>query len=85
MSIIKEDLHRLVEALPDREMPVAKRFLEFLLSMKIDDPLLRALEKAPVDDEPLEPEELAAIREAEKAIAQGDTIPWEQAKKELGL
>jgi hypothetical protein len=40
------------------------------------------------DDEPLSPEELAAIQEAEEAIRQGDKeyfTSWEVVKKELGL
>ena len=30
MAVTKERLHRLVESLPDREIHVAERFLEFL-------------------------------------------------------
>jgi hypothetical protein len=40
------------------------------------------------DEEPLAPEELAAIEEAEEAKRRGDKdyfIPWEEVKKELGL
>ena len=40
------------------------------------------------DDEPLSPEELAAIAEADEAIRRGDKdyfIPWDEVKKELGL
>ena len=40
------------------------------------------------DDEPLSPEELAAIEEADEAKRRGDKdyfIPWEDVKKELGL
>ena len=40
------------------------------------------------DDEPLSPEELAALEEAEEAKRRGDKdyfIPWEEVKKELGL
>jgi len=40
------------------------------------------------DYEPLSPEELAAIEEADEAIRRGDKsyfTPWEEVKKELGL
>jgi len=40
------------------------------------------------DDEPLSPEELAAIEEADEAKRRADKdyfIPWEDVKKELGL
>lgn len=49
------------------------------------DPVLHALETAPEDDEPLAEEDRKAIAEAEKAIAQGKTKPWEQVKREIGL
>ena len=32
MSVPKDELHRLVEALPEQEIHVVKRFLEFILS-----------------------------------------------------
>lgn len=31
MSVAKDELYRLIEALPDKETPVVKRFLEFVL------------------------------------------------------
>ncbi len=40
------------------------------------------------DDEPLAPEELAAIEEADEARRRGDKdyfVPWEEVKKELDL
>ncbi|MGB9663169.1 MAG: helix-turn-helix domain-containing protein [Moorellaceae bacterium] len=49
------------------------------------DPVLYALETAPEDDEPLTEEEKRVIAEAERAIAQGKTKPWEQVKRELGI
>lgn len=32
MSLVKEELHRLVDALPEKEILAVKRFLEFVLS-----------------------------------------------------
>ncbi|MCL6614075.1 MAG: helix-turn-helix domain-containing protein [Firmicutes bacterium] len=49
------------------------------------DPVLHALETAPEDDEPLTEEDKKTIAEAETAIAQGKTKPWEQVKREMGL
>jgi len=49
------------------------------------DPVVHALETAPEDDEPLTAEDKRAIAEAEKAITQGKTKPWEQVKREMGL
>ena len=56
---IKEDLHRLVDELPKKELPVAKRYLEYLRNM--GDPVLRSFMEAPEDDEE-ETEEETAMR-----------------------
>ena len=40
------------------------------------------------DEEPLSPEELAAVQEAEEAMKRDEKdyfTPWEEVKKELGL
>jgi len=42
---LKEELHHLVDELPNRELHAAKRFLEYLRNM--GDPFLQALEEAP--------------------------------------
>jgi hypothetical protein len=82
----KQELHQLVDSLPLKEIAAAKRYLQFLLSQKDEgDPLLSALMDAPEDDEPLTPEELEAIEEGRRDIARGDTQPWDEVKKELGL
>ena len=47
------------------------------------DPVLHVLETAPDDDEPLTEEDKKAIAEAERAIAQGKTKPWERVKGEM--
>jgi predicted transcriptional regulator len=48
---VREDLHRLVDRLPETEEQAARRFLEFLV------------ERADYDEEPLNPEEEAALEE----------------------
>jgi len=35
------------------------------------------------DDEPLTPQELAAIEEGERAAARGELIPWAEVRREL--
>ena len=63
-------LHILVDELPDDELVPAKRFLEYL-RFRNKDPLRAFLDEAPLDDEAVTGEDLAAIREglAEKAGA----------------
>ncbi len=80
---IKEDLHRLVDELPKKELPVAKRYLEYLRNM--GDPVLRALMEAPEDDEPETEEERAAVAEAYEDLAAGKVITLEDVKREFNL
>ena len=74
---IKEDLHRLVDELPKKELPVAKRYLEYLRNM--GDPVLRSFMEAPEDDE----EETAMIEEARQEYLRGEACPWEEVREEL--
>ena len=74
---INEDLHRLVDELPKKELPVAKRYLEYLRNM--GDPVLRSFMEAPEDDE----EETAMIEEARQEYLRGEARPWEEVREEL--
>ena len=71
----KDALHRLIDELPESQLDTAWRLLEPLRAD--DDPVLRAFLEAPEDDEPLTPEEIAAIEEGKADIVRGDVIPWE--------
>ena len=70
----REDLHKLVEAIPEHRAVLAKRLLQALIEEDRD-----------VDSEPLTPEDLKAIQEAEARMDRGEYVEWEQAKKELRL
>lgn len=70
---VRDDLHRLVDTLTERELAEAHRLLESLRDVA-DDPLTRALDTAPVDDEPTTPEE---DREAADA--------WDEYLREGGM
>ena len=78
---IKEDLHRLVDELPKKELPVAKRYLEYLRN--IGDPVLRSFMEAPEDDEEETEEETAMIEEARQEYLRGEARPWEEVREEL--
>jgi len=67
----KEALHRLIDELPDDDIAEAELLLRALQS---DDPVLRAIALAPVDDEPETEEEAAAFREGLAALAEGRVI-----------
>ena len=78
---IKDELHRLVDELPQKELHGAKRFLEYLRNM--GDPVLRALSEAPEDDEPTTPEEDEGAAEAWREYLRGEGITMEEAKRDL--
>ncbi|GEM_PF-2218980 len=74
MSTAKQDLYKLIDALPDGETEAAKRFLEFLIE-KADQVFLQALNHVPLDDERLSDNALAAIAAAKKDIKAGNVRP----------
>ena len=78
---IKEDLHRLVDELPKKELPVAKHYLEYLRNM--GDPVLRSFMEAPEDEEEETEEETAMIEEARQEYLRGEARPWEEVREEL--
>jgi len=49
------------------------------------DPVLRALEAAPFDDEPETAEEIAGSQQAREEVARGEGLTMEQARRELGI
>ncbi len=79
---VKDHLHRLVDELPDSEVPVAERYLE-LLKGSTNDPVLHAFLNATEDDEPVTEEEQAAIEEGHQAIRDGEIVPWETVRAEV--
>ncbi|HET7035153.1 MAG TPA: hypothetical protein VFI42_05665 [Thermomicrobiaceae bacterium] len=64
----RQQLHDLVDQLPDAELPAVERYLAALV----------ALATAPIDTEPLTPEEAAIL-----AAPPGPTIPWKQVRSEI--
>jgi len=78
----REHLYELVEALPESEIEPAARFLEFL-RFRLDDPVLRALERAPLDDEPLTDEDAQALEEALADRDHGRVFSHEEVRRSL--
>jgi len=79
----RDNLHRLVDSLPESELERAERVLEAL--RQVAEPPYRPLEAAPLDNEPEAPEERAAVEEARRDLAAGRAIPHEEAKRRWGL
>lgn len=78
----RERLRELVGLLPDQAVPVVECFLRWLIAEGAD-PMARLLAEAPLDDEPLTPEEEAALEEARASVARGEVVPYEEVRRRL--
>ena len=67
----KEQLHHLLDLLPEEEHPMAERFLQFLLDQ--------------TEDGPLSEDDWREVREGEAAIAGGEFTTLQDLKHELDL
>lgn len=82
--VTKADLHRLIDALSERALPVAERVLTELTELEADE----AAPHVPPYEAPFgEPEEdeLQAIAAGRAAITRGDVVRDEDLARELGL
>ena len=77
----KDRLHRMVDALPEEDVPAAEKALESVRLERVR----RALAEAPEDDEPLTEAEREAIQEAEEDVRAGRLVSHEEVKRRLGL
>ncbi len=73
MIVSKEKLHKLIDALPEKELSAAERFLRYLNDIG-SDPVLKALSQASEEDELILPEEETMVQEARKSYRQGDVL-----------
>ena len=79
----RDTLHKLVDALPEREFATANRVLE-ALSLRAD-PVARSLAKARFDDEPDDDDFDGGLTEARRDAREGRLISHQEVKRELGL
>ncbi len=82
-TVLREDIHQLVDELPNKELNGVKRFLVYL--QILGDPLTRKLLEAPYNDEPLTKKEESAIDEAWDDVRSGSVLTMKQLTDELGL
>jgi len=80
MANAKEQAHELIDRLAPSQVTAVVGLLEAML-----DPVSRAIANAPVDDEPLTPEEEKALDAAQEWSRQNQGIPHERVLAELGL
>lgn len=82
MSMDREELHRLIDQLPENEVTPALRYLQYLRDV---DPVRKSLDAAPLDDEPETDEELLGAEEAMADIRAGRKMSTEELKRKLEL
>lgn len=75
----KQQLRERIETLTEEQAAETLR----LLDQRTEDPVLAAFCDAPLDDEPVTPEEEAAVQIAREEIARGETISLEEFRAEL--
>lgn len=82
VTVDRVRLHQLVDALRERDLDTVHHMLRGLLGLD-GDPVLNALLNAPEDDEPVTPEEEAAVQRARADIDAGRVYSHEEAKRIL--
>ncbi len=83
----REHLHKLVDALPESDVPALVRIAEALVqtTRKVSwEELCELLDSAPEDDELETQEEAAAVAEAREDVKAGRVVTWGDAWKRLG-
>ena len=75
----KERLRNLVDELSEQEAAEALALFE----QRSDDPMIQALENAPIDDEPSSEEEDASAHEAFEEYKRGESFSADEIKREL--
>lgn len=81
----KEQIHQLVEDLPDSDLETVKRVLEGLSALSSANLVKAALAHAPIDDESVTDQEAQTIEEAELDIEAGRVVTAEQIKVRFRL
>jgi len=77
----REALHELIDRIPDGEMVVAQRFLEYLARSAA----FRATLSAPPDDEPVTKGDAEAIARANADLRAGKVVSHEEILREFGV
>ena len=79
---IKEDVHRIIDELPESDLEKLLHHLEMVRAAKRD-PFIHALMDAPIDDEPTMPEEDAGAAEARQELRRGEGKTLNEVRAEL--
>jgi len=79
----REDAHRLLELVPEEDLPRVVKMLQDLA--REEDQVLVALRTAPEDDEAWTPEDEAAWQQGKADVAAGRVMTTEELCRRLGL
>lgn len=79
----RQELKDLIDFLPACELLGVKRYLQYIQTQ--DDPVERLLANAPLDDEEVTDEDLAAFADTDEDFRTGNTYTQEEVERELGL
>ena len=77
----KLDLHRLIEKLPESQVPTVGTFLGYVLEQHSGD----AHDRAPYDDDEFSDEELASFEEAHQEYLRGETLSQEEIERRFDV
>ncbi|MFA5508731.1 MAG: hypothetical protein WC314_27615 [Vulcanimicrobiota bacterium] len=81
----KTDLYRLIDALPEKEIPTAAAFLSFVTHRAQQASTSDYLDMAPYDEDDYTEEDLLVIDGRIREAQEGTTITFAQVKAEHGL
>jgi hypothetical protein len=76
----RQEAHALIDVLPEEKLSVVRDLLEVLV-----EPLSRSLALAPVEEEELTPETMAALHRASASLDRGEGVSHEEILREFGL
>jgi len=76
----RQQAHLLIDVLPNEKIAALYGLLEVMV-----EPLSRSLAMAPVEDEELTPETVAALDRSRASLARGEGIPHDEILREFGL
>ncbi len=77
----RDALHELLNRIPEEDLLIAKRFLEYLAVS----PGIRAALSAPSDDEPVTEADAAAIVRAREEVREGKIASHQEVLREFGV
>ena len=83
MTPARASLYKLIDELPESEVATVEKFIMFLLH-ECSEPIQLEPLNDPSEGE-LRPEFLQSLQQAEEESKNGQTVPWNQVKREMGL